>query len=129
MTKGYCRALLLAVTPLFRRGDIRSPNLSTWRFAMPASRRRFLIISSAALGSVAVRGLATAAEGASARTHRSPQSIYKIARGLVLGIGREAWQYATSLGSDQVLDFVERLNPQLVEARVATLQHPIDIKL
>jgi hypothetical protein len=94
---------------------------------MTVSRRRFLLGSATALGGLAAGTVGQGAEGDSSRLYDSKLEIEQIAVRLVLGIGREAWQYVKGLGRAPVLDFVERLNAQHFDFHVPTLRHEIPV--
>ena len=95
---------------------------------MSSSRRNFLVTSATSLLGLALPSQAHAASAASARLYASLLPIRDIARGLVLGIGREVWRYVKSLDPSEVQRFTEQFDPNRFQARVRTLEHTIDLE-
>jgi hypothetical protein len=68
-----------------------------------------------------------AAAAGTSRLYRSAMGIRDIARGLVLGVGREAWRFIKS-DEERLRAFIASLDVHHFEARLRTLAHDIPVQ-
>lgn len=95
---------------------------------MPLSRRELLGYSGATLIGLSLPYHAHAAAAASSRLYISPLEIREIARGLVLGIGREVLRYIKSLPPENLRRFIDQFDPERFTARIESLRGKLEVE-
>jgi len=95
---------------------------------LPLSRRELLGYSGATLIGLSLPYHAHAAAAASSRLYISPLEIREIARGLVLGIGREVLRYIKSLPPENLRRFIDQFDPERFTARIESLRGKLEVE-